>query len=114
MTVRQACQKWGCSQAPIIRRLRAGQIPGAKMVQYAPKTRRRWFIPDDTPRPELDVRCRTVQPKPKGIGTSSVDYVWNNQNSAIGELAKALGITNAEVVALYEQACRKYLHGKTP
>lgn len=114
MTLDEAVNKWGVSKSAVLRRLKRGEIPGAKMMRYAPKERRKWYIPDDAPAPKLIKKPNRMPPLPKAPqgSTAPVDYVWANQNSTIGSVARALGVSRGEVTNLYDKACRKYLYGE--
>ena len=108
MTVQEAASKWRCSTYPILQRLKEGKIPGAKRVPYPHCRDGRWDIPDDAPNPGIGMRCLTDPPD-----GSPAECIWKHQDKAsIGELAAALNLTNNDVVALYDKACRKYLHGE--
>lgn len=81
------------------------------MIQYAPKERARWFIPDDAEKPELKRICK----KPRLVIPNSndpVDYVWRNQDHSIGVLALVMKIPKQQVVALYDKACERYLRSE--
>lgn len=119
MTVVEAAAAWGLSKTHIVKLCATGRIPGVRKVR-SKHGQLMYDIPVGMPRPVLKRGCHAVSKlaaiEPRDIadsvrkmpnlkGRTKIRYVWEYQSKyTIGELATKLGISNVEVVRLYDQA----------
>ena len=113
MTTQQAVEKWGVSKTSVKQWLRDGLIPGARKVKI--RNSMTWILPNDAVPPPKGSNCgrkrgipnSDVPQAPKGRMSKEKFIMLHSGTKSTRGIAQALGISTAEVRAIYDRIYMK-------
>lgn len=108
MTIKEAAQKWHCTESVALKAVKSGDVKGAAKVRgrHGPE----WNVPEDAPCPIASFNgIKTPGTLPTYTDTSDPEkFVRLNGNTkSIKYLAQVLGVSPIQIRSIYDRMLRE-------